>query len=87
MDLLSVVPNPKAIEAQDGIAALWEQFLEILPLVLIGPIPRALSLVAIAVAALMLYLDSHRQIPEKAVRGRAGTNSRKNRDHSNGPGR
>ena len=67
MDLLIFVLNPKAIEAQADVATLWEQFLRILRLLLIGPIPRALALIAIVVGALMLYLDSYRHNREKSL--------------------
>ena len=60
MDLLSVVLNPNAIEAHGDVATLWEQFSTMLRLVFIGPVPRVLSLIAIVVGALMLYLDSCR---------------------------
>ena len=67
MDLLIFVLNPKAIEAQGDVATLWEQYLQILRLLLIGPIPSALALIAIVVGALMLYLDSYRHNRDKSL--------------------
>ena len=67
MDLLIFVLNPKAIEAQADVATLWKQFLQILGLLLIGPIARALALIAIVVGALMLYLESYRHNREQSV--------------------
>ena len=69
MDLFSVVLNPNAIEAQGDVARLWEQFLQALRLVLVGPIPRALALIAIVIGGLMLYLDSCRHKRKTSVRG------------------
>ena len=69
MDLLIFVLNPKAIGAQVDVATLWEQLFQLLRPALFGPILRVLALIAIVVAGLMLYLDSHRHNRGKSGEG------------------
>ena len=77
MDVLTFVLSAKGIEAQGDPATLWERFLQILPLLFVGPVPRALALIAIVVGALMLYLDYCRQVRDKPRRACARTDSRR----------
>jgi len=67
VNLLTFVLSAKGIEAQGDPATLWERFLQILPLLFVGPVPCALALIAIVVGALMLYLDSCRHDHKRSL--------------------
>ncbi|MYC82112.1 MAG: hypothetical protein F4X19_08480 [Acidobacteria bacterium] len=75
MDLLTFVLIPNAIEAQADVATHREQLWRALRVVLVGPIPRVLSLIAMVVGILMLYLGSYRQRRAKPGSGCAITDS------------